>query len=79
MLPNYCLIDPCPSQAGGMAGPAMLGLTSVSQHLKIIQACGVKKIVILITVFVVVENAITPRFSKSHSLVVFSVMIFEML
>ena len=57
----------------------MLGLTSVSQHLKIKQACGVKIIVILITVFVVVENALTPRFSKSHSLVVFSVIIFEML
>ena len=76
------------------------GLTSVSQHLKIKQACGVKIIVILITVFVVVENALTPRFSncfchkntsridadasekfvsKSHSLVVFSVIIFEML
>jgi len=45
-----------PRQAGGIAGPAMLGLTSVSQHLKIKQACGVKIIVILITVFVVVKK-----------------------
>jgi hypothetical protein len=42
-------------------------------------AFGAKTFVILITVFVVIENALTPRFSKSHSLAVFSVMIFEML
>ena len=72
--------DPCPQPSWGHGGRhPCWGLTSVSQRLKIKQACGVKIIVILITVFVVVENALTPRFSKSHSLVVFSVIIFEML
>ena len=68
-----------PAKLGAWRPQPCWGLTSVSQHLKIKQACGVKIIVILITVFVVVENALTPRFSKSHSLVVFSVIIFEML
>ena len=68
-----------PAKLGAWQPQPCWGLTSVSQHLKIKQACGVKIIVILITVFGVVENALTPRFSKSHSLVVFSVMIFEML
>jgi hypothetical protein len=68
-----------PAKLGAWQPQPCWGLTSVSQHLKIKQACGVKIIIILITVFVVVENALTPRFSKSHSLVVFSVMIFKML
>ena len=62
-----------PAKLGAWQPQPCWGLTSVSQHLKMKQACGVKIIVILITVFVVVENALTPWFSKSHSWVLFSV------
>jgi hypothetical protein len=70
-----------PAKLGAWQPQPCWGLTSVSQYLKIKQACGVKIIVILITVFVVVDMPL-PLGSRNltrDSLVFFWVMILKML